>query len=534
MADPKEMVGQVTGVFRDMGMTQKIITGVAIVAVVGVLLSLTLTGGGTYNYDVLYSGLSMEDAADVVARLKEQRVPYQLSNAGTAIMVPSDKVHETRLVLAGEGLPRGGGVGFEIFDKVSLGTTDFVQRLNYQRALQGELARTIRQFQQIQEARVHIATPKKSVFIEDEQEPSASVSVKLRGREKLSKHQIQAIVNLVASAVPGLASENITVVDTAGRLLFRKQADQEGLLSASQLEYQMKIEETLRKKVETMLEEIVGVGKALARVTAEVDFNRINVTEENFDPEGQVIRSEQLLTEEDLRGGEKPQGIPGVKGKLATYTEAEEEGGLAGESHTRNNVTRNYEISRKTRSIQEATGTIQRLSVAVMVDGSYDKVVDKDGNTSLQYNARTSEEIKQFEKIAKNAIGFSEERGDQVEVAGMPFALSSVVEPELSAMDKYTPLIERLATPIFYLLGALIVIMFVVRPFFKMIAARGVAGRGAAEVLAGAPGLGVGREDEEVGFADTGISDKERIYKLAQSDPGRAADLVRRWLREER
>ncbi len=447
MATPGEMFDQVKGFFKGLSTVQKIVFAAIIAGALVALISLSFRET-TGNYKVLYSGLTQEDAASVVSRLKEQRIPYTLENGGSAIMVPADQVLDTRLQLAGEGLPRGGGVGFEIFDKTSLGTTDFVQRLNYQRALQGELARTIMQIQQISYARVHIAIPKESVFIEDEKEPSASVIVKLRGREKLGSGQIKAIVNLVASAVSGLKPSNITVVDTEGRLLFRQEGDQETLLSATQLEYQMRVEEAYRKKVESMLEEVVGVGRAQAQVTAEIDFDRVDMTQENFDPESQVVRSEQTLTESDARGGEPATGIPGVKGNLATFAGSNETGTATGDTHQRNNVTKNYEISKVTRHVQAASGAIKRLSVAVMVDGNYQKKKDKDGSTEMQYIPRSQQEMQNFTSVVKNAIGYNEERGDQVQVVGVPFAISSITEPPQTPLEKWSTLIDKLVMPL--------------------------------------------------------------------------------------
>ena len=535
MAAAKDVFGQIGAMFSGLNMTQKIIAGVVLVALVGGLMTLAFRGGGedTGNYQVLFSGLTQEDAGEVVARLKEQRIPYQLSGAGNAVMVPAAQVYEVRLTLAGEGLPRGGGVGFEIFDKTSLGTTDFVQKLNYQRALQGELARTIRTFDQVDEARVHIATPKESVFIEDEKPPTASVSVRLRRGTTLSQNQIQSVVHLVASAVPGLTAENITVVDTAGRLLFRKEGDETALLTATQLEYQQKIEDGLRKKVESILEEAVGVGHVRARVTAEMDFSRINVTEESFDPEGQVVRSEQMLQEDDQGGGAQQSGIPGVKGELATFAESgENTSGVSG--YRRNNVTRNYEISRVTKQVQEATGDVKRLSVAVMVDGNYADEVDKDGKVTKKYSPRSPQEMQSLAKIVRNAIGYDEERGDQVEVANMSFALSTVTEPGPDPMEKWRELVERLAMPLIYLLIAVAFLLFVVRPFFRLLSVKQVEAQRAAEMAErSARQLATGEEEEDLSLVPRALSDQEKIFKLAQSDPARAADLVRRWLREE-
>jgi flagellar M-ring protein FliF len=529
MADSRNMMEQMISAFKGLSLVQKLIGGLLLLVVGGGLLALVL-GEKSTNQQVLFSGLTHEDAAEVVTRLKEQRIPYQLVGNGSTILVPADQVHETRLDLAGSGLPRGGGVGFEIFDETSFGTTDFVQRLNYQRALQGELARTIRRFEQVAEARVHIATPKESVFIENEKQPTASVSVHLRGRESLNKVQVQSIVNLVASAVPGLTPENITVVDTAGRLLFYRDGDTGGMFSATQLEYQLNIEETLRKKVETLLAGTLGPERVQARVTADIDFSRVNFTEENFDPDGRVVRSEQMLTEKDRKAGRNPQGIPGVKGELATFVEAAD-GGVVGNDYSRNNITRNYEISRMTRHVQEATGTVRRLSVAVMVDGVHEKVVDSDGNTSLEYRPRSAEEMQWFERIVKNAIGFDEDRGDQVEVVNVSFALPQRIEHGINPVDQWRELVERLAMPVIYFMLAITLFFLFVRPFFRLMVARETGAQRTAELAApGGPGQ---LHEEDLSLSPRGLSDQERIYKLAQSDPVRAADLVRRWLREE-
>ncbi|MEJ2690666.1 MAG: flagellar basal-body MS-ring/collar protein FliF, partial [Deltaproteobacteria bacterium] len=431
------------------------------------------------------------------------------------IMVPADKVLETRLQLAGEGLPRMNLPPSKNLDnspRKEAGAADYVQRLNYQRALQDELARTIMQIPQLSYAQVHIAIPKESAFNENEKEPSASVIVKLRGREKLKSGQIKAIVNLVASAVAGLTPSNITVVDTEGHLLHRQEGDQESLLSANQLEYQRRVEEEYRKKVESMLEEVVGVDRAQAQVTAEMDFDRVDTTREDFDPEGQVVRSE-TLSESDAKRVEPATGP------------------LSGGPQQRNNVTRNYEVSKVTRHVKTATGAIKRLSVAVMVDGNYEKKKGKDGSTLMQYTPRSQQEMENFTRVVKNAIGYNEDRGDQVEVVSVPFANSSITEPSQAFLEKWGSLIDKLAMPLMVLLIAIIALMLVVvRPFFRMHAEKqrqreGLAGpaKEGREVL----------QEEDLGLAPKKMTDKERIYRLAQSDPDRAADLVRRWLREE-
>ncbi len=531
MAGAKEMFQQIFSVFKDLSTVQKV-AAVSVLAAVVIGLVMLNAGGGQTNYAVLYSSLNEDDAGEVVAKLKEMRVPYEITMNGTAIKVPADKVLETRLSLAGEGLPRGGGVGFEIFDRTSLGTTDFVQKLNYQRALQGELARTIRQFRQVKDARVHIATPKESVFVEDQKPPTASVSLTLRGGTTLTKKQVQAIVNLVACSVTGLSAENITVVDTAGHLLYRKSGDEESMLSATQFEYQLHLERRLRDKLETMFGQIVGPDKVIARVSSELEFNQVNTTEEVYDPEGQVVRSEQILNEESVAPGSKPKGIPGVKGELATYTEAGGKGS-GGASNQRNNVTRNYEISKTVRNTREAVGRVKRLSVAIMVDGTYEHSVDKDGKEHIVYKPRSAEELKRFREMAMNAVGFDPDRGDRLEVVSMPFAASTAPAPGADNLEKWLGLLERLVTPFITLLVVVCFVFFVARPFFKLLSNKQLEEQRQAMLAAQAR-----QEEEQESVEDerlkpVGLSDKERIYRLAQSDPDRAADLVRRWLREE-
>lgn len=533
MASPKEMLQQILSVIKEFSTLQKFMAGTILAVVLGGLVMLSM-GGQVTSHQVLFSSLSQEDAADVVAKLKEQRIPYTIDMNGSTIKVPAEKVLETRLSMAGDGLPRGGGVGFEIFDKNSLGTTDFVQKMNYQRALQGELARTIRQFQQVQEARVHIAAPTESVFVEDQKPPSASVSVKLRGSAQLEQKQIQSIVNLVASAVQGLTDENITVVDTAGRLLFRKRGGELGQMSDSQLEYQQGVEKALRDKVETMFEEVVGAGKAIARVSVELDFNQVDTTEELFDPEGQVVRSEQLLNEDSVSPGSTPQGIPGVKGNLATYNETGDGAG-GGANAKRNNVTRNYEVSKTVKRVKSSMGKIKRLSVAVMVDGTYEKGVDNDGNPTIKYIARAPEDLKWYEKMAKNAVGFDPERGDQLEVVSTSLAASLAPESQIDGFERWQHLIDRLAQPVMYLLISICFVFFVIRPFFRVLSNKQLEEQRrvmAATKFVGVEG-GEGVTEEDLALKPMGMSDKEKIYKLAQTDPDRAADLVRRWLRQE-
>lgn len=530
MAPPKQMLNQTTDILKNLSFAQKAIAAFLVIAVLGGLIFLSLMGSGE-NYAVLYRGLTQKDAAAVVEELQAQGINYKLDEQGTAVLVSQGKVYETRLNLAGQGLPKGGGVGFEIFDKSNLGATDFVQHVNYQRALQGELARTIKEFGAVRDARVHIASPKESVFIEESKPVSASVSLTMNDSAGLSKREIKSVVNLVAGAVPRLSAEEVTVVDTTGRLLYPLDGmDSQSALAAGKLKYTNEVERNLRHKLESMFDEVLGINKAVARVNVDIDFTEIDSTEKTFDPEGKVVRSEQLVREQ---GGSSDgaQGIPGVKGELATFTETGEAESSRGFS--RNNAVKNYEISNKITHIKEEIGAIKRISVAVMVDGTYKEVEQENGETAEEYVPRSEDEIAWLTRMAKNAIGFNEDRGDQVEVASLAFQTTEKPEiPASDSMDKWQTLVEHAIMPVLTLVAILGFFLFVVRPFIKLLAAQKEETIRTARDVGEALHEADHEEEEEIGLKPRGVTDRERIYKLAQSDPDRAADLVRRWLRE--
>ncbi len=345
------------------------------------------------DFTVLYANLDAADAAAVREKLDEMNIPVKLK--GTVIMVPSKYVYEARLALAQEGLPEGKGVGYEIFDKTSpLGTSNYLQQINYKRALEGELARTITSIKGIRQARVHLALPKKELFAEEKIPPSASVVVD--SGLGLSKSQLRAIVHLVASSVEGLSPENVTVVDTYGNLLYGG-FDSPAGLSDAQLDIKRSVERYLEQKASSMLAGVLGPGKALVRVNADLDFTQIDRTEERYDPEGVVPRSEESSRE----------AIPSSDGQ-------------GSKEHT---IT-NYEISRTVAHIVESSGNIKRLAVAVVVDGKYEI---KDGKK--EYVPRSEEEKNKIKDLVSQAVGLNPKRGDTITINEMPFD-KSVVEEE--------------------------------------------------------------------------------------------------------
>ncbi|MBZ0252256.1 MAG: flagellar M-ring protein FliF, partial [Candidatus Methylomirabilis sp.] len=394
----------------------------------GMLLSLAITVGGFYvlyqiaqrpNYGLLYGGMSTEDAGLIVDALKEERVPFRLGAGGTAVEVPEERVYETRLALASKGLPRGGGVGFEIFDKQSFGMTDFVQRLNYRRALQGELARTISGLSQVESARVHLSVPEKRLFSDNHDAPRASIVLNLKAGRTLARSEIDGIVHLTASSVDGLSPESVVIVDQRGKLLSSAaEGDSVAASVGSMLEYQRKVEGDLERRVESLLSAALGAGKVIASVTAEMDFTQSETTKEAFDPDGAVVRSEQRSDEKNVGRGESASG--GVPGGKTDGAEASRTVTTTPSQGTKATETINYEVSKVVNRTVAPVGVIKRISVAVMVDGVYVASGDE-GDGPLQYQPRSEEEMARLAALIRGAVGFDEKRGDAIEVTNVPF-----------------------------------------------------------------------------------------------------------------
>jgi len=516
--------------------------GIVLLASVATFGSL-IYWNSTPDYQVLFSNLSQEDAGEMVAKLKEKKIPFELSPGGTSILVPKEKVYDVRLTLTAEGLPKGGGVGFEVFDRTSLGTTDFVQKLNYQRAMQGELARTIKQIKEVEQARVHIVTPKESLFVEEQKKSTASVFLKTRAGLSLSASQVEGIVHLVASAIEGLDPSHITVVDTSGRILSkRNDSSLIGQMTTNQLDYQRNLEEGYKRKVQGMLEEVLGLNKAIARVSADIDFQQVDITEERFDPSG-VVRSEQKNSERSSGNSgvrapetksENPAEQPAARSRARAAAEpaakapAPAPAPFQTNQAERQNEIRNFEISKISKHIKNPVGSVKKLSVAVIVDGSYKEVADaKGGAKTRQFIARPPEEMEKLENIVKTATGYDESRGDQIEVVSMPFSWAVTEEEPKTAPG--TPWKEYLLVaykPVVSLILAVLFIFFVVRPLLKR---KGYA-PGEAPQLPGnsAPALA-----SEGAPALKAWDIREQTLQLAQGNPSKTVGIVKTWLNEK-
>ena len=381
----------------------------------------------TAEMKLLYTDLSTIDSGAVAAKLEESQILYEMSADGSRILVPEDEVGRARMLLASAGLPNGGSMGYEIFDKQSgFGTTNFVQNINQVRALEGELARTISSLDNIRSARVHIVLPQRQKFSRESRPPSASVVLGINGGLVVDRQQIVSVQSLVASAIPGLKSRNVAIVDSNGNLLAKGGAEENDILSLKTEDLRRTYETRLQNKIEEQVSRIVGYGKVTAIVTAEMNFDRTNTNEERYDPEGQVLRSTQSTqennTEREPIGDEVTVGnnLPGVGGDLLADNAPSAES-------ARNEEVTNYEISKTVRNTVHQSGRVEKLNVSVLIDGKYN--VDEEGVKT--YIERSQGEMDKITALVRTAIGFNEDRGDALEVANIQFAETDILEDVL-------------------------------------------------------------------------------------------------------
>ncbi|MFP3186720.1 MAG: flagellar basal-body MS-ring/collar protein FliF, partial [Paraburkholderia sp.] len=386
----------------------------AVAVLVAVVVGLWLWSRAP-DYKVLYSNLSDQDGGAIITALQQANIPYKFSDGGGAILVPSEQVHEMRLRLASQGLPKSGSVGFELMDNEKFGISQFAEQVNYQRALEGELERTIESLSTVKSARVHLAIPKPSVFVRDHEAPSASVLVNLYPGRVLDEGQVMAITHMVASAVPEMPPRGVTIVDQDGNLLTQPPAS--AGLDASQLKYVQQVEHNTQQRIDAILAPLFGAGNAHSQVSADVDFSQVEQTSENYGPNGTpqqaAIRSQQTSSDTELSQG----GASGVPGALSNQppqpasAPINAPNGASGTSTTpisdRKDATTNYELDKTVRHVQQSMGNIKRLSVAVVVN--YLRVVDAKGHATMQ--PLTADKLAQVNQLVKDAMGFDAQRG---------------------------------------------------------------------------------------------------------------------------
>jgi len=484
----------------------------------------------TPNYGILFTNVSDRDGGAILAQLSQMNIPYKNAEGGT-ILVPADKVHEARLKLASQGLPKGSIVGFELLETQKFGLTQFQEQLNYQRGLEGELARSIQTLAPVAAARVHLALPKASGFLRDKEPPTASVLLQLHPGQALDRSQVAGIVHLVASSVPELNTKNVSVVDQHGSLL-ASQSDVVAGLNSSQLDYLAQIESTTIKRIEDILEPLVGRGNVRAQVTADVDFSDTETENESYAPnqaaDKAAIRS-QSSTESSQPGGSTPQGVPGalsnqppvpatapINGQQPPLNPGAAAGNAAGNTHKE--LTTNYELDKNIKHIHGASGQIRRLTAAVVINN---KPAEGGQGAGTPWDAK---EIENLQALVRQAMGFNEQRGDSLNVVNAAFS-----QPELAAVEP-VPFLQRpevlnLAKEggqaLLFLLLTAIVVFGVLRPAVKAIGTPPPPP--VAELAAdAAPALAAP--------VDATQATLEGVRQIAKSDPAAVANVVKAWV----
>lgn len=544
----QNLIGQLRGLGR---LQLGALAGVGI-GVLGLIAWLVLRAGSP-PMGLLYGELEARDAGAVVAALERQRVAYRLAANGTQVLVPAEDVPRLRLSLAREGLPAGGSIGNEIFDRgESLTTTPFQQEMNRLRALEGELARSIRALQGVRAARVHLVLPRREAFSRERAEAQASVLLTMQGLQRLDREGVQAVLHLVVTAVSGLRPQNVSIVDSRGELLARGGQPLTGPAGAQTQDELRRGQETrLARGVEEMLERVLGPGRVRAEVAMEMDLDRVETREERFDPDNQVARSTQSTTENNRT--QEPSTVS-VGNNLPG---SEPPPGGNGNTESRQEETTNYEIGRSTRNVLREHPVLRRLTVAVLVDG----VTELQPGGAPMHRERTPEELARISALVRNAVGFNEQRGDRVEVVSMRFAEPENVAPDAGPLGlgiSQATLARLMETAVIGLL-ILLALLLVARPVARRLAISmnpmpALAGAGGGTVALDAngmptaiagdasvmlpPGVEPGSEEERMIHlahvqGQMRASSIARITQLVEENPDQALLVVRRWLTPE-
>lgn len=516
---------------------------IAIVAVAGFLIG-AWTWLQTPDYRVLFTSLGDRDGGAVVAALTQMNVPYKYNDGGSAILVPSNLIYDTRLKLASQGLPKGGTVGFELLDQQKFGTTQLQEQVNFQRGLEGELAKSIQSVSAVQAARVHLAIPKPTIFLREHQKPTASVLVTLFPGKTLDPAQVQGIVHLVSSSVPELADQSVSIVDGSGNLLSR--TPEVNGLDPGKLGFVRDIEERARQHVAEVLEPMVGAGNVRIAITADVDFNQVERTAETYSPNGgadkSAMRSQQTTESSNTNGTAAAGGVPGAQANTPTSASTPATPANAAGSGTTNNSSKkdntvNYELDRSVETRRTAPGTVKRLSAAIVVNNRavVAKPVDTKGDAKKDAKAvaasepLSKEEIDKITATARQAMGFDEKRGDSINVVNTSFTQPEVLPPTETPMWKDP---ENLSTAkdvgknVAFALLAAYLLFGVLRPAIRKMTSQVPLTVKTTQSLT-----------SELEATPTAVlaypEHLQRARQLARDDPKALAGLVRNWVAAE-
>jgi flagellar M-ring protein FliF len=499
----------------------KVLVVLAVLGLAGAAALLQAASAEAYQY--AFTNLTPEDSSEAAATLKTAGVPFRMEAGGSALAVPAGKVYDARLLLAAQGIPRGGGVGFELFDRGDLGVSEFTQRVNLRRAIEGELARTISRLSPVRGARVHVSMPEKSLFRDEDRKASAAVVLSLQPGRALDDRELAGIRHLVASAVPGLSPSAVTLVDGKGNQLAGDSAWGEANA------YQRKLERDLETRVVELLEQAVGSGAVVARVSASLDSSEVQTTAEAVDPDATALRSERKVSQQQQQDAQGPAGVAGAAANQPLVAAPAAQGSVNRGSSSTQDEIRNYDVSRTTTTTVNRLPRLKRLSVAILLDGVGGK-------------PRPEAEVARLGDLARRAVGFDQARGDELDISSAPFTRSEDAVPAAAA----APPAPRLP-PLPWLAGGAAGLVALAAVLFALLRRRrGPAAGGSQPVLV--PGASVAQLEAGIGaaagslaagrgahpvFADPNQQVRDRARALVQSDPGRAAQILKAWMSED-
>jgi flagellar M-ring protein FliF len=522
---------QLLAIWKQLGINQRISIALTGLAVLGGLLGLAYWSSRE-NFTLLYGRLDETEAARVIAALEETKTPYQ-ARGGGSILVPADKVHQVRMELAGKGIPRGEGVGFEIFDKPNFGISDFVQRANYMRAIQGELARTISQLDHVEAARVMIVLPENRLLLGNQQKPTASVFVRVRGSAELPTSAVNSIRLLVANAVEGLQVTSVSVVDNQGNVLSDNQEDSVAGLTSNQLVARRNLEQYLARKAEGMLEQVLGRGQAVVRVSTDINWDTTTRFEERFDPEGQVIRHSTIDDENTDSGTPISGGPPGVAANTMFDTNTVSAGtsGVSATRTKRKTTNNQYEINRTVSNLMQSAGGLERISAAVFIAQRFEG-----SGADRKAVPRSPEELQKLRRIVQSALGIVENdasRTDEITLEEMPFNDQPVVEltrqlDQQQTRDYWIELAQRLVLPVIGFTAILLFWRSLKRTRPEDITIGLPVDSAAAPSRASTNGAPARRTDPP------GVVTVEVLNQLIRENPASLTQAVRSWMNQDK
>ncbi len=524
--------------------------GAVVIGMLGFFIFLA-TRLGSPSMTILYGDLNSGDSSQIVSQLQSRSIPYELKQNGSQILVPADQVMKLRLSMAGQGIPSGGSIGYELFDdQDAIGNTNFVQNINLVRALEGELSRTIQTIGAVRSARVHLVLPKRELFSREKQKPSASITVKTSG--VLDKEQISAIQHLVAAAVPSLDPNRVSIVSSKGKLLARGQEeDASTTMSQKAEERRRTYENRLGRTIESLIEKTVGHGKVRAEIKADMDFDRISTVDEKYNPDGQVVRSTQSIEESNQNRDTEGTQPVSVGTNLPDPNANASGSASSSAAQNRTEETVNFEISKQVINHVRESGVVKRLSVAVLIDG----VRGYDDNGDPTYKPRTEAEMELLATLVRGTIGFNADRGDTVEVINMEFSEAEEEQVELElffGLDKNDLL--RIAEVLVLSIVAILVILLVIRPLvsraFESIPSAAAAGErlladqaAAAAAALTAPGVPADAGMDEEQFEElididrvegrVKASSVKKVGEIVEKHPEEALSIIRQWMYQE-